>query len=304
MHDNAQRPLAMASLLLSGLLWGTAWMPLKHFAGHGLNGLSVTVLTYGLAGVLALPWLWRRRAAWRAHRVLLASMGLLGGLANACFATAMMFGEVSRAMLLFYLVPVWGVLGGRLFFREVVSPPRALAVAMALTGAVLVLGGPVLLLQAPRPIDVAALASGFFYTAQNLCARGASGAAVPDKTGLSFIGCAITAAVLLTLTGEHLPAPGPATLAALAGFTAVWLVAGVWTQLYGATHLEAGTMGVLVIFELLTAVVSAMVVGDERLDTAGWAGAALIVSAALIEARAGNRRPSPPPTHTTTPESP
>ena len=63
-------------------------------------------------------------------------------------------------------------------------------------------------------------------------------------------------------------------------------------------------MGVLVIFELLTAVVSAMVVGDERLDTAGWAGAALIVSAALIEARAGNRRPSPPPTHTTTPESP
>ena len=103
----------MASLLLSGLLWGTAWMPLKYFAGRGMTGLSVTVLTYGFAGALALPWLWRRRQAWRTHRALLASMGLLGGLANACFASAMMFGEVSRAMLLFYLVPVWGVLGGR-----------------------------------------------------------------------------------------------------------------------------------------------------------------------------------------------
>ncbi len=304
MQDNARRPLAMAALLLGGLLWGTAWMPLKYFAGHGMTGLSVTVLTYGFAGALALPWLWRRRQAWRTHRTLLASMGLLGGIANACFASAMMFGEVSRAMLLFYLVPVWGVLGGRLFFREAVSPPRAIAVALALTGAVLVLGGPALLLQSPHPIDLAALAAGFFYTAQNLCARAASGAAVPDKTGLSFIGCAITAAAMMTLAGQHLPAPGPAMLAALAGFTAVWLVVGVWTQLYGATHLEAGTMGVLVIFELLTAVVSAMVVGGERLDGAGWTGAALIVAAALIEARAGSRPPSNTPSHALTPESP
>jgi drug/metabolite transporter (DMT)-like permease len=108
----------------------------------------------------------------------------------------------------------------------------------------------------------------------------------------------------MTLAGQHLPAPAPATLAALAGFTAVWLVAGVWTQLYGATHLEAGTMGVLVIFELLTAIVSAMVVGGERLDSAGWTGAALIVAAALIEARAGSRPPSPTNTHALTPESP
>jgi drug/metabolite transporter (DMT)-like permease len=63
-------------------------------------------------------------------------------------------------------------------------------------------------------------------------------------------------------------------------------------------------MGVLVIFELLTAVVSAMVVGGERLDGSGWTGAALIVAAALIEARAGNRPPSPTRPQALTPESP
>lgn len=299
-----QPRLAMASLLLSGLLWGTAWMPLKFFAGHGMNGLSVTVFTYSMVATLALPWLWRRREAWWRDRRLLAAMGLCGGVANACFATAMMFGEVSRAMLLFYLVPVWGVLGGRVFFHEAVSPPRAIAVALALLGAVLVLGGPGMLLQAPRPIDLAALASGFFYTAQNLCARGASSTAVPLKTGMSFLGCAMTAVLLLAATARGVPAPGPAMLAALAGFTAVWLVVGVWTQLYGATHLEAGTMGVLVIFELLTAVVSAMAVGGERLDGPGWTGAALIVSAALIEARSGSQ-PSPTPhPQSLNPESP
>jgi drug/metabolite transporter (DMT)-like permease len=43
---------------------------------------------------------------------------------------------------------------------------------------------------------------------------------------------------------------------------------------------------VLLVFELVAAVVSAMLVRGERLDGIEWAGAACIVVAALIEARA------------------
>jgi drug/metabolite transporter (DMT)-like permease len=55
--------------------------------------------------------------------------------------------------------------------------------------------------------------------------------------------------------------------------------------MYGVTHLEAGRSSVLLVFELVAAVLSAMLIGGERLSGIEWIGAALIVSAALIEAR-------------------
>jgi drug/metabolite transporter (DMT)-like permease len=49
--------------------------------------------------------------------------------------------------------------------------------------------------------------------------------------------------------------------------------------------MEAGRAAVLVVFELVAAVASAMIIAGERLDTVGWIGAALITGAALVEAR-------------------
>jgi len=45
----------------------------------------------------------------------------------------------------------------------------------------------------------------------------------------------------------------------------------------------------LLVFELVAAVVSAMWIAGERLDGAEWIGAALIVAAALLEARSNTR---------------
>jgi len=43
---------------------------------------------------------------------------LLGGWANASFATSLAEGNVVRVMLLFYLAPVWTMLAARIFLAE------------------------------------------------------------------------------------------------------------------------------------------------------------------------------------------
>jgi drug/metabolite transporter (DMT)-like permease len=177
--------LAVTALLAAGLLWGLTWIPLKYFGSQGLNGITLTMMSYGLVGLLALPWVLYRRSTWWPQRNLVLMIAIAGGLANVCFLSAIVRGEVVRVMLLFYLAPVWGVLGGRIFFGEPLTRLRVLGVATA----------------------------------------------------------------------------------------------------WGVSHMEAGRAAILLVFELVAAVVSAMWIAGERLGGTEWIGAVMIVAAALLETR-------------------
>jgi drug/metabolite transporter (DMT)-like permease len=282
--------LAVASLLGSGLLWGLTWLPLKHFAGQGLTGITQSLLTYGAIGAIAAPFIWVQRRQWWPQRGLLLATGLFGGLANVCFTTALMFGPVMRSMLLFYLAPVWAVLGAAVLLKEPLTPARLLGVAMAVAGAVLVLDGPALLHDPFAWTDALALASGLGYALQNLASRAADRTPVMSKSLVIFTGASVVAGGLALAVRAPLPAFDPALAAQLAAYAGLWLTLAMWTTMYGVTHLEAGRAAVLLVFELVAAVVSAMLIAGESLSAMGWAGAGLITAAALIEARGGSAK--------------
>src|SRR5215217_2703605 len=115
-------------LLCSSFLWGLTWLPLKYFGGFGLQGVNVTLVGYGSVGVLALPWLVRRSRSLRRDGRAVLLLALLGGLANLAFASAIVKGDVVRVMVLFYLLPAWGVLGGWLLLGERIDAWRRLTV--------------------------------------------------------------------------------------------------------------------------------------------------------------------------------
>jgi drug/metabolite transporter (DMT)-like permease len=140
-------------------------------------------------------------------------------------------------------------------------------------------------------MDLIAIGAGLFFASQNIAARAASGVPITIKALAAFVGCGAVAVLILPLAGHHFPPIDTALALKLTAFTVLWLLAAMWTQVYGVSHLEAGRAAVLVVFELVAAVVSAMIIAGERLDMLGWIGAALIVGAALAEARA---EPSPP----------
>ena len=131
------------------MLWGLTWLPLKHFGTFGIEGPLVTLSAHGSVGALALPLLFARRQSWLAHWRSLALVAVFGGLANLAFATAIVRGDVTRVMALFYLLPAWGVLMARLFLHEPIDAPRLLSLLCALSGAFFVLGGARILVAPP-----------------------------------------------------------------------------------------------------------------------------------------------------------
>jgi drug/metabolite transporter (DMT)-like permease len=273
-------------LVSASVLWGLSWLPLKYFASFGLEGIPVTLVGHGSVGVLALGLLWRRRASWqRAWRHLLL-LAAVGGLANLAFASAIVRGDVVRVMVLFYLLPAWGVLGGYLWLGERVDTVRKLAVAAALGGAVLILGGPSILAKPPTFIDALAVLSGLALAVNNVWFRKLEQLTVTDKVSAMFVGCLLWALPLMLLGVQSLPEGVPALVwAQLVGFGLVFLlVATIGTQ-WGVAHMEAGRSSVLIIMELVAAVVSAAAINGTRLQGLEWLGGALIVLAALAEAR-------------------
>jgi drug/metabolite transporter (DMT)-like permease len=275
--------LALASLLASGLVWGLSWWPLKHFAAAGLTGNLIGITAYALVGLAALPVLWRERAAWRGEGLLLMLIGLFFGAANIAFTNALMMGEVVRAMLLFYLLPAWGALGGALFLRERLAPRRIAAVLLSLSGVFVILGGGASI-QAFSVADAAALAAGLCYTAAGIANRRATRIPVASRTMVSFIGCALVACIGQLLLPAPLPAPGATTWLLLVLFAFVWLLGGTLLTTYGVTHMQTSRASVLQVVELLVAVASAMLLGGELLTSKEWTGGAMVVAATLLEA--------------------
>lgn len=291
--------LATGVLLFSATLWGLTWMPLKAFIGQGLPGPLVSLLTCGSVGVLAVALLWRDRAAWRAQWGLVLALLLVGGWANTSFVNAVMLGDVARVMFLFYLSPVWSVLGGWLFLKECIPPARWVAVCGAIVGLWLVLGGPGLggnAVPAFTWVDALSLSAGFAFAANNVIARAAHRVPLRTKTFSVFIGCGLLSAIATGWGGHALPDIGPLLWLALLAYGFGWMLLATVTWQYGVSHLESSRAGVILLAELVVSVGTAVAWGGESLTPMGWAGGALIAAAALGEALfpPAEGHPSPP----------
>lgn len=276
--------LPVSLLVFSATMWGLTWWPLKQFAAAGLSGPLMSLASYGLVGLAGLPWLLREKRAWRGQVHFLLLLALFGGWSNASFVRALMLGDVVRVMLLFYLAPVWTVLGGRLFLGETISRRRLLTVLLAISGAFLVVGGMDALQTPPSFADVLALSAGLAFSANNLTTRAAQGIPMASKIIAVFVGCGVVSAFMAVQDGAALPVWSGELTLTLLGFSFGWLVLATATTQYGVTHIEAGRASIILIVELLAAVLSAIVIGGEHLAPSEWLGGALIAAAALTEA--------------------
>lgn len=275
-------------LLLASVGWGLSWIPIKAFRDLGLHGVPLVLVAYAAGTLVVGLYLAARRVRpGPGEGLALLAIAALGGYANLAFATAMLYGEVVRVMVLFYLLPVWGVLGGWLLLGERVDGVRWAALALAVAGTGLVLGGPEILAGGPSWPDVLALTCGLAFALNNLVFRARQGIPVAIKVGAMFAGCAGIAGALTLAGVQGWPQVQTGTWAALAAFGVGWLLLATLGSQYGVTHMEAGRASILLILELITAVVSATLVGGETMTAGEWLGSGLILTAAVMEARRG-----------------
>ncbi len=281
---------AIVSLVLSGVIWGFSWWPLKYFGALGLDGHAIALTAYALVGVVSLPWIWRERHAWRPEWHWLLLIGLFFGLANFLFSWSLMVGSVVRGMLLFFLLPAWGVLGGKIFLKEHLGVRRLLAVALCLVGVFTIVGGVDVFNEPLSFADIAAFIAGLTYTAAGITNRAARVIPIASRTMSSFVGCGMVALAGLTVHVPEIPVLPATDWLLLCLFAFLWLMGGTLLTTYGVTHVPASRAAVLQVGELLVAVVSAVLIGGESLSPGEYVGGAMIIAATLIEAL----RKSPP----------
>ncbi len=281
--------LPVVTLLAASMLWGLTWLPLKHFGSFGVEGPLVTLIGHGSVGLLALPLLYRDRRQLAPYLRDLLALGFLGGLAQLAFASAMVLGDVMRVMALFYLLPAWGVLGGRWLLKERIDRQRTLSLVFALGGAFLIVGGPAVFRSPPGYVDLLAVASGLGLGLNNVLFRRLQGVAVTPKVAVVFVGSLVWAAPFVVFGHDPLPsAVPPRVWVEVAGFGLIWILIATAGTLWGVNHMEAGRSSVLIIMELVTAIASAALLTGDIPTRIEWFGGALILVSALLEAwRAG-----------------
>lgn len=265
-------------------MWGLVWIPLKSLSDSGIEGAPLTMVTYAAAGLVLMPQLLRSSQVWQARVRIMGLIALFGGFANLAFAIAIIHGDVIRVMVLFYLLPAWGVIGGRLVLGERVDKQRGLAVALALVGAFLVLDGFDIFASPPSVYDLLALAAGLTFALNNILFRLSPELPHASRVAAMCLGCAGMAAMLVLM----IPAPSAPTIALpwlWAGLFGVgWILVATLATQWAVTHMEAGRASVIIVVELVTAVISAAVLAGERLAPLEMVGGACIVTSALLEA--------------------
>ena len=272
--------------LINATIWGLSWYPLKWLEAHGIPSLWATWFIFSACAIAVLV---ARPAAakllWQ-HHATLGWLVFASGMTNACFNTALATGDVVRAVLLFYLMPMWVVLLARWLLAERVTPAALARTALALIGAALVLGEGKF--QVPIPdswADWLAVAAGFFFGLNNVILRKYSATPQEARALGMFIGAVIIAPLAiasLALLGKPLTlAPQPIAWAGVAIFTVLVLVGNLALQ-YGAARLPANVLSVLMLAEILVATLSSWFAGAATITQSTLIGGALIVCASLL----------------------
>ena len=272
-------------LFFSSILWGLSWLPLKAINAMGIEGIGLIFFAYGILVLFASPLLFKQITIWKEHKKMMLLIALFGGGANLAFTYALINGEVIRVMVLFYLLPVWGVAGGRLFLKEEIDRWRYLGVFLAISGAFFILGGFKIFDAPPSWMDLIALVSGLFFSMNNLLFRAAQAIPVSSKIGSMFFGCFTMAGLFLLAGVEQFPSGiSDHAWLMLVLYAVFWLLAANVGSQWSVTHMEAGRSSIIMILELIAAVLSAALIAGEIMSGIEYMGGALIMTAAFIEA--------------------
>lgn len=277
---------AKLACLYAGAIWGLFWIPLRALEQAGLHGLWITVVYYGIALALMLPFLfWRFSHLIRGGYDLHVTAMLAGG-ALLLYATAIGYTDVVRAMLLFYLTPIWGTLLGRIFLKESVTILRVMAMAMSIIGMLTIFG---LGVRFPVPENVGdwlGLAGGFVWAIASVRLNAGPRYASIDMTIGYFIWSFIFAGVAaLALAPASMPSLAQAlpALPTVIAFMVIFILPGTFASLWGPKFLNPGLVGLLFMSEIVVGSISVALLSGEPFGIREMLGIALISSASLLE---------------------
>lgn len=275
----------VCALLTGATVWGLIWYPYRVLAQTGVSGPLATVLTYVAAFVLAAVSLRPRLfISW-----MLLAIGLSAGWANVGFTVAVVYGDVMRVVLLFYLSPVWTILFARWLLGEKLALPGYALMVFAVTGAVVMLWQPAMGWPLPRDdAEWIAVSAGAMFALSNVLSRKTAAMPVDVKVLVVFLGGIVIGGLAVAALPDTLPVQWPpaGAMVLLCALGIVIFAVNIAVQ-HGLAHVPANRAVVIYLFELVVTAFSAWLLTGEVLETHEWIGGSMIVAAGLLSDRLG-----------------
>lgn len=291
--------LAKLAAAYAGIVFGVYWFPVRLLGEAGFQGSWAAALLNSICLFAIVPLLaWRWRAfVFGSPRFHMA--GLLTGMALALYGSSFLYTGVVRAILLFYLMPIWGFILGRIILKDPITPIRWISILLGFAGMLVIFG---LNDGIPWPQNVGdwmAVCSGIVWSLGAIMMLTDLDCDSVDYGALFFVWGTLGAVALSLVATANgtIPAPDFAALPALLWWLIptgllLFLPAGFAT-IYGPTVLNPGVVGLIFMSEVSVATLSAALFAGEPFGLRETAGVLLLTLAAVLEPFLSFRRSKP-----------
>jgi len=277
---------AKLACLYAGAVWGLFWIPLRALENAGLHGLWVAVVYFLVPTLCLVPigiWRWKH---FRAGGIQLQITAMLSGLALLLYTMSIVYTDVVRAILLFYLTPIWGTILARIFLEDAITPQRIFAMAVAVVGALTIFG---LGLQFPVPQNVGdwmGVGAGFLWAIASLRINIYKDYSAIEMTlGFFFWSLIFSIIAALIFSPSYVPSVSQTlpALPLLLIFIFLLILPGTYASLWGPKFLSPGVVGLLFMTEIVVGSISVALLSAEPFGVREVIGILLITCASLIE---------------------
>jgi len=267
-------------------VWGVFWIPLRALEEIGLHGLWITVVYFLIPTICVIPiTLWRWIHVKNGGLSLQLTAMLAGG-ALLLYSTAIVYTDVVRAILLFYLTPIWASILARIFLGDEITTQRIIAMATAVLGMLTIFG---LGTRFPIPQNIGdwlGIGSGFLWAVAMVRIRMTeSHSAIELTTGFFQWSLIFSASVAWLLAPTYIPKIEQTlpVLPLLFFFTAFLVLPGTYASLWGPKHLSPGIVGLLFMSEIVVGAISVAIFAGEPFGIREFIGVFLILGASIVE---------------------
>ena len=277
---------AKLACLYAGAVWGLFWIPLRALEDAGINGLWITVVYFLIPTICLIPIVLSRWQHVKQGGISLQLTTMLSGGALLLYSTSIVYTDVVRAMLLFYLTPIWATILARIFLGDLITPSRIIAMLMAILGMLTIFG-----LGARFPIpqnigDWLGIGSGFLWAVAMVRIRmSESHSAVELTAGFFQWSLIFSAGAAFLLAPSQIPKIEQVlpALPLLLIFMALLVLPGTYASLWGPKYLSPGVVGLLFMTEIIVGAISVALLAGEPFGIRELMGVLLIAGASMLE---------------------
>tara|TARA_Y100000996_G_scaffold288681_1_gene228065 strand:- start:154 stop:1047 length:894 start_codon:yes stop_codon:yes gene_type:complete len=275
------------ALAFSAGAWGIYWLPQRILEDGGLTGGWGTISQMMIGVLILLPLSIWRKFKGKSSGLELPFTGLLIGGGFICYALSFLLTDVVRALILFYMTPIWTTIFEIIFLKRKPGLERVFTLLLALGGLWVVFSKQTMFPLPENSGDWLALAGGAIFAAGMIRLEVAKYDGVfPLIFSFFFYGTIFNIFAGFALSDYLGPMPATEAFVAMAPFLLIisifyFIPTGI-VILWSPSKLGAGLCSILFLSEIIVGVISSSILTNEPFGWREIVGSSMIVIGGIL----------------------